>query len=120
MWLLAGTVALLPLLMGSGLWAGLVWPNARTNAQAANCCDDPTCPPGCSEVCPPACTGSTTAKAQPAAKTSDCCSDPTCFPGCCPECPPDCLDLTAKSKNVVAARQTTNGTTFCPPCPSCP
>jgi hypothetical protein len=62
-------------LMGLGVWTGLkAGTGSRESLQinggdtpmespAINCCDDPTCPPGCSPECPP-----------------DCCPD-------CPPCP---------------------------------
>jgi hypothetical protein len=45
-------------------------------AKVADCCVDPTCPPGCCAECPPWCVGSTVAK-----KTK-CCDSPPC-----PFCP---------------------------------
>ena len=140
-WMLA--VAMLSLTAG-GVWAGLALANARTT-KGGDCCLDPTCPPGCSEECPPDCfTGakaSVQAKGVKAAgkkavtKTVDCCDDLTCPPGCSPACPPDCLDLTAKASTKTAAKSsccsdgeccpTTTKTTvakkyICPPCPFCP
>jgi len=46
-------VAMLSLTAG-GVGAGLALANACT-MRAGDCCNDPTCPPGCSEVCPPYC-----------------------------------------------------------------
>lgn len=69
-------VALMSLTTG-GVWAGVAYANTRTTT-VLDCCLDPTCPPGCSEVCPTNCF------------FSDCCQDPTCPPGCSPDCPPCC------------------------------
>ena len=97
-WMLA--VAMLSLTAG-GVWAGVVLAN---NQKAADCCLDPTCPPGCSPACPP---------------------------GCSPDCPPNCLDgATAKTSSVKAEAKTCDGGKcdggkcspkgYCPPCPFCP
>ena len=135
-WMLA--VAMVSLTAG-GVWAGVAYANARTT-KAGDCCLDPTCPPGCSEVCPPDC------------PFPCCCQDPTCPPGCSeecppccsPDCPPDCLDgakatantstvkAEAKKEDVKAEPTTCSGgkcdggkcgpttKTYCPPCPFCP
>jgi hypothetical protein len=54
-WSLAAVIPLL----GVGVWAGVnVNAKAETGAQATsvvNCCDDPSCPPGCSPECPTNC-----------------------------------------------------------------
>lgn len=110
-WLLAGLMAAFT---AGGVWAGVAITNARS-AKAADCCLDPTCPPGCSEVCPPNC------------PFSDCCSDPSCLPGCSEDCPPDCSD---GAKAVKAESQRCEGgkcnsekcgtKDYCPPCPLCP
>jgi hypothetical protein len=91
-WMLAVAMAAAT---AGGVWAGMTFSHTHSKA-AAHCCDDPTCPPGCSDVCPPNCTA------------SDCCDDPTCPPGCSEDCPPNCQASTAKGK------------TACPPCPLCP
>jgi hypothetical protein len=135
-------VAMLSLSAG-GVWAGLALASAMTT-KAGDCCLDPTCPPGCSEVCPPncpfpdCCTGAKGVKAagkKAVAKTVDCCDDPTRPPGGSPACPPDCLDLTAKASTKTAAKSsccsdgeccpTATKTSvakkyICPPCPFCP
>lgn len=137
-WLLG--VAMMSLTAG-GVWAGMTL--ARTGK--SDCCADPTCPPGCSESCPPDCL---TTAAKPA--TVDCCDDPTCPPGCCEDCPPNCKDVTAKAPTTkVSAKESCcddgpccsdgccptskapatkapvtkapEGKKFtCPPCPFCP
>ncbi len=117
-WMLGVTV--LTLTAGVGVWARLAWAETHTRMKTVDCCLDPTCPPGCSEVCPPDClTGLAGAGTRTAAR-SDCCADPTCPPGCSPDCPPDCLDLAAKAKCLGAASPDAKGKTFCPPCPFCP
>jgi hypothetical protein len=105
-WLVTGAAMALTLMVVSGVWGGLVLANGRTNAKTVDCCDDPACPPGCSEVCPADCVG------------SRCCEDPACAPGCCEECPPDCLDAAAKTKTTTAT--SLNKKAYCPPCPFCP
>jgi hypothetical protein len=63
-----GALAVVISLLGIGTWAGLSAGHnvAKPSATATfNCCDDPSCPPGCNPDCPP-----------------DCC--PTCPP--CPIC----------------------------------
>jgi len=104
-------VVILTLMAAGTAWVGLAWANSRTGTTAADCCLDPTCPPGCSDVCPSDCTGPAGCNT----KTSCCCDDPTCPPGCSPECPPDCLDLSAKAKSTQVMAKTN-----CPPCPFCP
>lgn len=135
-WMLA--VAMLSLTAG-GVWAGLALANARST-KAGDCCLDPTCPPGCSEVCPPNCfTGAKASVQAKDVKAVDCCDDPTCPPGCSPACPPDCLDFTAKTGTKTAAKssccpegeccataaasstETSVAKKYiCPPCPFCP
>ena len=90
-WIITGVAAALTVL-ASGVWTGLIVANARTSTTAVDCCLDPNCPPGCSAICPPACTDAATAKGGLTAKTTCCCKDPTCPPGCSPECPPNCLE----------------------------
>lgn len=107
--LLMGVAAMLTLTAGGVLAA---WANARTTTKAVDCCLDPTCPPGCSEVCPPdCCPVSTAATTKTTAKTSCCCDDPSCPPGCTLECAAECLPV---------ATQSAKGKTYCPPCPFCP
>lgn len=122
-WMLA--VAMVSLMVG-GVWAGLALANARNTkagdglseakvsvptkdvkvvgTKAVDCCDDLTCPPGCSEACPPDCLDLTAkANTKPAAKSS-CCSDGEC----CATTP------TRSTKPPVAKKD------ICPPCPFCP
>jgi hypothetical protein len=54
--------AIASLMVAGGIWAGSI----LAKPSAFNCCNDPSCPPGCSAECPP-----------------DCCPD--CPP--CPFCP---------------------------------
>lgn len=90
--------ALLALTAG-GVWVAIA---GAHSTNPADCCADPTCPPGCSDVCPVNC---------PAA---DCCLDPACPPGCSPECPPNCDGGEAKTAPKTEAKG------YCPPCPFCP
>lgn len=111
-WMLA--VAILSL-TAAGVWAGLVPTNIRTT-KAADCCLDPACPPGCSEICPPDCLSLVAAKQSDECCTSCCCDDPTCPPGCTPECAAGCLPAIKAS----STKTTVTKKDICPPCPSCP
>lgn len=76
------------------------------NAAKTDCCDDPTCPPGCSADCTPDCLDlKVSAKTTKTAKT-ECCPQGECCPAgaCCP----------ATAKTAVKKEFT------CPPCPFCP
>ena len=75
-------------------------PTAADCCVTVNCCDDPTCPPGCCDDCPPDCKPST-AKAS-CCPAEDCCPDGDC-------CEP------AKPATKPTAKQFTG-----PPCPLCP
>ena len=69
-------VLILPLVMGAASF-GLYHAN-KTNGplSLADCCLDPTCPPGCCEECPPDCLLTITAKA--CCPESECCPDGAC------------------------------------------
>jgi hypothetical protein len=73
---------------------------ATVAAKPADCCDDPTCPPGCDESCPPNCASVKTAKQS-----------------CCPDGP--CCDGSDCCENVKAPAPAARKFT-CPPCPFCP
>ena len=125
-WLLG--VALLTLMGVGGVWAGLALANSRTSTKAVDCCLDPTCPAGCSEVCPPDCTGPAAASTKTAVKC-DCCDEPTCPAGCSEECPPNGLTNKTSAKAsccptearaTVAPQASVKKEYICPPCPFCP
>lgn len=103
-WMLA--VAMMSLTAG-GVWAGVAYANART----AN-----TCSPGCSEVCPPDCPFPCCCQ-DPTCPPG--CS-PDCPPGCSPDCPPDCLDGAKvkadakKTEGVKAESKKCDGGKCCP------
>ena len=143
--MLWSTVAVLPLLAVAVVFAVYHQANAATpvvqakTVKAVDCCEDPTCPPGCTPEC--------------AANCLDCCLDPTCLPGCPEDCPPNCCDVasvktTAKTtatvktakktacysegseccpdeaccpaSTVTATAKTPQKKYICPPCPFCP
>ena len=75
------------LALGTSGVIGFAWANSRALARTADCCVDPTCPPGCSVICPPDCnlSGAPRAKsATPAAKATEI-KAKSCPP--CPLCP---------------------------------
>jgi hypothetical protein len=100
---------------------------APAKAKTTDCCDDPTCPPGCSPACPPDCLG-LTAKVKTTAKARDCCPPgevcPDCLPvaqttakakatACCDSVCPPC-ESESKTRTTAAKKY------ICPPCPFCP
>jgi len=52
-----GLVAALPLAVfgGSAGWQAVASADTDASTAAFDCCDDPTCPPGCDIDCPPDC-----------------------------------------------------------------
>jgi len=105
--LIWGLVAALPLAVFGG-WAGweaVASADTGTATASFDCCEDPTCPPGCDVDCPPNCD---------LLAGLDCCFDPTCPPGCNPDCPPDC-DLLSPAETVSkpAAPKTCDSATGC-------
>lgn len=134
MWIIMGLASVMAFTAG-GVWTGWALANARSGPKTEDCCLDPTCPPGCSEVCPPNCLDLAVSTKKPTTKALDCCDDPTCPPGCSPACPPDCLDLSAKAKNksrcdsvcsdcekepAATSKTTVAKKYICPPCIFCP
>jgi hypothetical protein len=109
-------LAALPLLMAAA-WVGIYHTaNAATPAnapaktvKAVDCCLDPTCPPGCSEDCPPNCCDVVSVKTT--AKKTACCSEGS---ECCPD--GDCCP----TANTTAIAKATQKKYICPPCPFCP
>jgi hypothetical protein len=74
-------VLVLPLLMGAASFGLYHASNSASQVTLADCCLEPSCPPGCCDQCPPDCV--LTVESKIICPDSQCCAD--CPP--CPWCP---------------------------------
>ena len=106
-WLMLGLALALVLAVVGGVWAASTFTGG--DSQASDCCLDPTCPPGCSVVCPPSCLTSKQAAVSTAVQSccpsDECCSNEPC-----------CSDSTCPTSKAPSAKEQYT----CPPCPFCP
>jgi hypothetical protein len=103
---LMGVAALLMLTVG----VRATLPNGAVKAAVHSCCcDDPTCPPGCTPKCAATCLPAAKATAKVSCCEGECCPDGPCCPGLF-------CDLTQAKATVAAKKKCCD----CPPCPFCP